>query len=158
MTIKEFLPNPIGNDKDGEYILILNDGPSVSSDGWKIKDLSEKEFLLKGSLDVGQEIKLFYSQTKISLNNNGEKLFLYDANGNLADELGYSGQASEGQIITKRLATSEVATNQEAENGYPVNPQITKVFFLDFLTAGILASVGLYIVLQLEKKLNQPLF
>jgi len=129
MIIKEFLPNPVGSDKDGEYIILLNDSQAaVFLDGWKLRDAAGKEFFLKGSLGAGQELKLFYVETKISLNNNGERLQLFDVAVNLKDELSYSGQAEEGQLIAKSekgKATSELATSKEVENGYPINAEIT---------------------------------
>lgn len=168
MTIKEFLPNPIGNDKDEEYILLFNDGASVSLGGWKIADAAGKEFFLKGNLESGQELRLPYSETKISLNNNGEKIFLYDTAGSLIDELSYSGRASEGQIIGKLQTTNKQMTNEKlmpnsaliSNNSISSSqPSISKnVIFIDFLIATILAGLMLYIILQLEKKLNQPLF
>ena len=113
MLIKEFLPNPIGQDADGEYIKLFNDGNlPVNLAGWSVKDASGKTFNLSGSLDGGKELLLPYLQTKVSLNNNGEQIFLYDNAGKLIDELSYSGQAEEGKIIYKRLATSELATSE----------------------------------------------
>ncbi len=161
MIIKEFLPNPIGDDKEGEYILLLNGKSEISLAGWKIKDASGKEFLLKGNLGAGQGLRLTYIETKISLNNNGEKLFLYDADGNLIDELGYSGQATEGQIINKlQIANKQITDeNLNLPNTFIAGNSITRsAIFLDFITSGILAAIGLYILVQLEKKLNQKLF
>ena len=166
MIIKEFLPNPAGRDQEGEYVKLFNDSDrAVFLNGWKLKDAAGKTFELSGRLAAGQELVLPYSQTKISLNNSGEKLFLYDVSGKLVDELGYAGQAEEGKII-QRLATSELATSESSANNellnYPItNYQfpITKEFlFVDFLTAAILAALGLYIILQLEKKLEIKLF
>ena len=166
MIIKEFLPNPAGNDKEGEYLKIFNDGETVVFlNGWVIKDAAGKTFKLSGSLEAGQELLLPSSQTKISLNNNGENIVLYDVAGKLVDELAYTGQAKEGQIINKLQLTIDKMTNDlnsEESISYPIpNYQflITKEFlFLDFLTAAILAALGLYIVLRLEKKLDIKLF
>ena len=166
MIIKEFLPNPVGNDQEGEYIkLFNNDDSAVNLNGWQVKDVAGKSYKISGDLVGDQELVLPYSQTKISLNNSGEKVFLYDASGKLVDELGYSGQANEGQIINKRLATSELATSkletgELAANQSISNSQlpISNAIFLDFLTAAILAGLGLYIILQLEKKLEIKLF
>ncbi len=165
MIIKEFLPNPVGSDQAGEYIKFLNNGPeAVLLNGWILKDASGKTYQLSGSLPAGQELALPYSQTKIALNNNGEKLFLYGADGKLADELGYTGQAEEGRII-QRLATSKLATselkNEQTDFNLPItNYQLptSNIIFLGFLIAVILAGLGLYIIEQLEKKLDMKLF
>ena len=152
------MPNPVGNDKEGEYIKLFNDGGSaINLSGWQIKDAAGKTYKLSGSLEAGKELLLPSSQTKIFLNNNGEKISLYDAARKLVDELGYTGQAKEGQIITRNQKL--VTNNQQLESSanYPItNYQlpISKILFIDFLTAAILAALGLYIILQLEKKLE----
>ena len=149
MVIKEFLPNPVGNDQEGEYIKVLNDSDSaVNLSGWQIKDAAGKIFRLNNKLAAGQELILPYSQTKISLNNSGEQLFLYDAAGKLVDELSYSGQAGEGQIITRNQKS--IISNYQLP--------ISRMLFIDFLTAAILAALVLYLILQLEKKLEIKLF
>lgn len=165
MIIKEFFPNPVGNDKDGEYVKLFNDGAdAISLNGWVLKDASGKNYKLSGILDAGRELILPYSRTKISLNNNGEKIFLYDGAGGLVNELGYSGQAEEGEIITRNEKLEIKDEKLETSNGNLSTNMITnqvshsKIVFLDFLTAGILAGLVLYIILQIEKKLNIKLF
>ncbi len=166
MIIKEFLPNPAGIDKDGEYIKIFNDGNlPVDLSGWQIKDASGKAFKLSGNLNAGQELILLSSRTKIILNNDGERILLYDATGKLVHELNYIGQAKEGQIITKRQTTTtdnKITTEILDLNTNPItNYQFlisNNFLFLDFLTAAILATLGLYIILQLERKLDIKLW
>ncbi|MEK9170334.1 MAG: lamin tail domain-containing protein [Patescibacteria group bacterium] len=158
MIIKEFLPNPVGKDADGEYIKIFNDGDkAVILNGWSVKDASGKTFSLSGSLDGGKELSLPYLQTKISLNNNGEQIFLYDSAGKLVDELSYSGQAEEGKIIA-RIVNSESGIGEIGYGRLNSNSNLAPVFFACFLAAAILAGIGLYLVLQLEKKLDIKLF
>lgn len=165
MIIKEFLPNPVGSDQRGEYIKIFNDSrQAVLLNGWSLKDASGKTYQLSGSLLAGQELVLPYSQTRIPLNNNGETIFLYDSFGKLADQLSYSGMAKEGQVIQRlankesgagRISATETAQNPNLLNA---NPPIAKVIFLDLFSAVILAGLGLYLILQLEKKLNIKLW
>lgn len=161
MIIKEFLPNPVASDQEGEYIKLLNDGPAaVLLNGWKIKDAAGKTYQLSGSLPGGRELILPYSQTKISLNNNGEKIFLYDSAGKLIDQLSYSGQAEEGRVIV-RSKKLEVGSLTDEEINFGIQHptlNIQQVVFLDILTAVILAALGLYIIKQLEKKLDIKLF
>ena len=160
MQIKEFLPNPAGSDKEGEYIKIFNDGDkAVVLNGWQIKDVSGKTYNLSGPLTSGQELSLPYSQTKIILNNNGEQVFLYDDGGKLIDQLGYSGIAEEGKVIM-RQATSDMRQELKDMASGQINyqPIAGKVIFLDFLTAGILAGLVLWLILELEEKLEIKLF
>ena len=163
MLIKEFLPNPIGKDTEGEYIKLFNDGSeAVLFNGWTLKDASGKVYKLSGSLDSQKELVLPYSQTKIALNNNGEQIFLYDSAGKLIDQLSYSGQAEEGKIMFN--GQFSIINNQkliESNFNLPIidyRLPISKVIFLDFLIAAILAGIGLYLILQLEKKLGIKLF
>lgn len=160
--IKEFLPNPVGSDKEGEYIKFFNDGDAVILlNGWSVKDAAGKTFNLTGSLPAGQELVLPHSQTKIFLNNNGEEVLLYSPAGELIDQLNYSGQAEEGQVIVRnqRLEISELKNEQSNFNLPITNSPISgNIIFLGFLIVAILAALGLYIILQLEKKFNEKIF
>jgi hypothetical protein len=105
MTISEFLPNPAGKDADGEWIEFFNNGSEPANlKGWIVKDASEKtfKFAKETPVEPGGYFKLDYSQSKISINNSGEKIFLYDASGKLADKAEYSGSAPEGNSLARR--------------------------------------------------------
>lgn len=160
MLIKEFLPNPIGVDKDGEYIKIFNDGDkAVNLTGWKISDASNKSFSLSGIIQPSGELKLLSTQTKISLNNNGETIFLFDEKGALADKLGYTGVADEGKIVVHQKigATEAGFTNGEVLNQRLV-PSTGRVIAMDLFLALILVLAAVYVILQLERKLDIKLF
>ena len=150
MIIKEFLPNPIGKDTEGEYIVLLNDSASmVDLTGWHIKDQSNKIFSLSGyKLDSSQELKLFYSKTKITLNNNGEKLYLYDSKGSLVHELEFSGSAEEGAVFgdlpsgDKELSSVE-SELLEAQSVMPNSPhlELSNQLLLAIFLNGIILSL-----------------
>lgn len=110
MIIESFLPNPIGKDVQGEYIVLRNNEPAtINLSGWQIKDAKGKVFHLRGELPAGEALLLPYNLTKISLNNNGETVYLYNVSGLLIDELSYVGSAIEGAIITKNGIKGERA-------------------------------------------------
>lgn len=160
MIIKEFLPNPVGSDKEGEYIKIFNDSDKpVNLAGWKLSDASKKEFALSGIIKSKNELVLFSSQTKISLNNNGETVFLTDAKGIQIDKLGYTGAAEEGKIISKQELVVE---KFPFETGQIINRQFSlsggKVIGLGVLVGLILGLIIVCVILQLEKKLDIKLF
>lgn len=160
MIIKEFLPNPVGADKIGEYIKIFNDGDkAVNLAGWKISDASNKSFALGGTLQPNGELKLLSSQTKITLNNNGETISLFDAKGVLIDKLGYTGTADEGKIIShQKTGIAEAGfVNGEVLN-QRLMPSNGKIIATDLFLALILGLVAVYVILQLEKKLDRNLF
>lgn len=126
MIIYEFLPNPIGKDADGEWIKLFNDaGAAVNLGGWRIKDVLGKTFSFPPKadqlmvdkqvvVDSGEYLTLDYKTTKISLNNNGETLFLYDASGNLVDKAEYAGSAAEGKSLIRQNDGQFVFSGQTA--------------------------------------------
>jgi hypothetical protein len=104
MIINEFLPNPIGKDVDGEWIELFNNSQEiVNLSGWQIKDKAGKTFSF-GQLRINpdQYLVLNYQTTKISLNNNGETLYLYNQKGGLIDKAEFTGTASEGQSLIRQ--------------------------------------------------------
>ncbi len=103
VIIKRVFPNPPGNDPAGEWIELQNlKSTEINLTNWKIKDKSDKVFEFKElKIKPQQTIRLFYSQTKIVLNNNGDTLFLLDPDDNLVDKLEYFGRVKPGQVIKK---------------------------------------------------------
>lgn len=99
--LKELLPNPIGKDMDGEWIKLFNDdSSSVVLNGWTLKDAGEKVFRLDGqTVPASGDLKLTYNETRITLNNDAESIYLLDASGKEIDKLSYN-EIIEGQIIT----------------------------------------------------------
>lgn len=101
VRISEFLPNPIGPDTSGEWLELENTSPSaVSIDGWWIANSNSKPKMVRGKLDAGSFLVLYRSQTKLTLKNNDEKIFLYDPQGILVDQASFSGSAPEGQSFS----------------------------------------------------------
>lgn len=104
MVISEFLPNPVGKDTDAEWIELFNNGDSeINLSGWRLKDASGKIFSF-GNIEIspGGYAVLDYKTTKISLNNDGETLFLFDRDGNLIDKAEYVGAAPEGKSLIRQ--------------------------------------------------------
>lgn len=120
--IKELLPNPVGNDKDGEWIKIINTSDETASIGkWKIFDEAQKTFIFDANQEIpaGGEIILDYSRTKITLNNGGETITLVNNKGEVVDVLSYSGQVSDDEIITAEAfleTTEEVIQSPSLED------------------------------------------
>jgi len=104
MIISEFLPNPIGKDQEGEWIELFNNSDNaVNLSGWQIKDASGKTFTFKNQIIAPYEyLVLDYKTTKISLNNDSETLFLYDAKANLVDKAAFAGIAPEGKSLIRQ--------------------------------------------------------
>lgn len=104
MLISELFPNPVGKDIEGEWIKIFNDeSEEINLYGWKIKDASGKTFVFKESKIKPNEIlTLNYKTTKISLNNNGETVSLYNSKAVLIDKAEFAGFAPEGKALIRK--------------------------------------------------------
>jgi hypothetical protein len=101
--IKELYPNPLGADNGAEWIKLGNNGEeTISVTGWKIKDASGKTYIVRDGYILGHsELMFSNAETKISLGNKGDAIFLYDLDGKLIDDLQYDGEVREGAIITQ---------------------------------------------------------
>jgi hypothetical protein len=156
MTIDSFLPNPIGKDTDGEWIKLFNDGnETINLAGWRLKDASGKTFIFKEQkIKAGEYLVLDYKTTKISLNNDGETLFLYNKNGDLVSQAGYDGVAEEGKIFhnqsAKELSASIInpILNNQAINAAP---KFDSIAFPIGIFSALILSVALIFII---KKLN----
>jgi hypothetical protein len=165
MIIKEFLPNPIGKDTEGEYIKLLNNTSETAKlDGWKITDLSGKTYTLKGGLGADEELILPYSVTKIALNNDGETLFLYNADNVLIDELSYINKAIEGVVFGKDAGVAGVVNREFLENliepltinqTEPITPKVIPLVLFIIILGVVMALISLWI---LRKTKNEDIF
>jgi len=145
--IKEFLPNPAGSDKEGEWIRLINTGEeTITIGGWRVFDEAEKAFIFDASqqLPAGGELVLSYAQTGITLNNNGETITLINDEKGIVDVLSYSGQASDDEIIVAERfleTTEETLPNQNLKNLALVGQEqfVDSVQVAPFLVAVVLA-------------------
>lgn len=89
MLISEFLQNPLGKDTEGEFIELVNEGSEqVLMQGWSIQDGSGKKVTIGNKImEPNEYLALPYSQTKLTLNNDKEKLTLYNAQGIIIHEI-----------------------------------------------------------------------
>lgn len=111
MRIHSFIPNPIGKDTDGEIIVLENtETAPISLKGWELRDASGKQFVIgERMLAPKEKISFSYAVTRITLNNGGETVSLSDPQGVLRDELGYTGNAVEGRVITHEIVLDAAA-------------------------------------------------
>ncbi|MDD3190588.1 MAG: lamin tail domain-containing protein, partial [Candidatus Pacebacteria bacterium] len=100
IVISELLINPEGTDTLGEFIEIYNTGNTkVDITGWTLSDQSGKVktfSILETYMDSGEYKVFYYSETKISLNNDGDGVILSDINGCQVFATLISGAAEEG--------------------------------------------------------------
>jgi len=100
--INEILPNPEGKDTEGEFIELYNNGEQMSLKGWRLEDKSGKKFDLSGQIIKEKDfLVLFYNQTKITINNKDEIIYLYK-NGQEVDRIEMLGGAEDGQSLSRQ--------------------------------------------------------
>jgi len=96
IRINEFLPNPVGNDEEGEYIELYNfSNKSVDLCGWFLGDSTkankhkiENDCIISG----GEFLVVYRKDSDIALNNtNNESVFLLDSDENEIDKVDYNG-------------------------------------------------------------------
>jgi Lamin Tail Domain len=165
--INEWLPNPVGTDSKGEFIELYNtSNTSVNLDGWIIKTTGKKVFSLGGySIAARGYLLLQRAETKISLKNTGETVSLYDANGKLADQSSFLGQAQEGKSLSRINYTTDPSehfawsdptpgtankislNNSLAANSYPFNTPLNRTSLAASGGAIIGLALGLGVIL-----------
>lgn len=102
--INEWLPNPIGNDKNSEWIELKNEGYlAVDLNNWFIKTKNGTKFLFpRKIIKPGEFLILKKEETKLTLRNTDEKIFLYNNKNQLIDESEFFGTAPEGKSFSRQ--------------------------------------------------------
>ncbi len=109
IIINEVLPNPKGDDTQGEFIELKNVGATdIDLTGWKIGDASSKRYTIKASdftsiiLKPKEFFVLYRKTTGIALNNSGaESAKIFSPDGALVGTLEYSGAAAEDESFAR---------------------------------------------------------
>ncbi|PIR49618.1 hypothetical protein COU79_03865 [Candidatus Peregrinibacteria bacterium CG10_big_fil_rev_8_21_14_0_10_54_7] len=105
VIISEFLPNPYGEEEEGEWVELQNTGgETVSLCGWLLDDGEGggKPYSLgEESITPGQYLLLPRSQTKVALNNDVDAVRLFSGSGNLVAEVTYV-KGMEGEAMGLR--------------------------------------------------------
>lgn len=141
IIFSEVLPNPSGKDTEGEFIELYNSGNAPASlAGWSIKDASEKTYMFSNqTVSARGFFVLKYSTSKISLNNTGEIIVLYDAQGveqsrlswneNIADDVAVistdSGSALTSQPTPGAQNVMVEVSKKEEKTYYGIEPSDT---------------------------------
>ena len=100
IRISEVLPNPSSNQSEStdEFIELYNpNNVDVNLSGWLLKDSSGKTFVITNITVPANSFVVFSSaQTKISLNNDGDVVSLYNPANSLVDQSADYGNSIEG--------------------------------------------------------------
>lgn len=97
--ISEFLPSPEGADEENEWIEIANDSDLIADiSDFQIGDGSDAVFKIPKNTFIAPKSFLVFARkaTKISLNNDDDKIVLYYPRGEIADSVEYKDGAKEG--------------------------------------------------------------
>jgi len=103
IVFNEILPSPEGADAENEWIELYNQNDFVVDlSGWTIKDTvgSTKTYILNTKIPANGYLVLLRPETKITLNNAGDGLNLFNPNGEIIDSVDF-GKASQNQSYSK---------------------------------------------------------
>lgn len=106
IIINEILPSPQGPDEKGEYIEIFNQNDfEVDLSGWKIADVegitTTYNFQNGKKISAKGFLVLYRTETKITLNNNGDGLNLIQPDGKIVDSVSYQN-APKGKSFNRK--------------------------------------------------------
>jgi hypothetical protein len=131
VILSEAVPNPDGNDEEGEFIEIYNgSGKKENLKDWKLSDKSGKEYAFPSvEIKPGEFLAIYYKDSKITLNNSDEEIKLYDPNEKLVSSVSY-GDTKEGYSYSfdgaKWKWTSSITPNAENQFDEPIETKIKK--------------------------------
>lgn len=108
VIFSEIFPNPVGKDSSAEWIKLFNNSNElVKLSGWKIEDDSGKTFIFQQEEISPQGVLILLSgETKIILNNNGDRLFLHNQENKLIDSVSYDSSVAEGVVLYREADSS----------------------------------------------------
>lgn len=103
VVINEIYPNPLGSDTLDEFIELTNlSNKEIDLYNWSIEDASSKVYTFLNITILPNEYLVFErSQTKISLNNDGDAVILKDSDGTIIDETEYSENFTEDESFAR---------------------------------------------------------
>lgn len=122
LIISEIFPDPVGSDTEKEFIEIYNKGEKeINILNWEIGDDSKLKYKFKENLFIksGEYFALFRKESKIALNNGGDKVRLYPPLAENAQEEIIYEESKEGfsynySTSTEKWIWSEVVTPNKA--------------------------------------------
>jgi len=126
IVFNEILPSPDGPDAENEWIELFNqNGFDVDLSGWIIQDTagSAKTYILNSKIPALGYLVLLRPETKITLNNSGDGLNLFNPNGEITDSVTF-GKSPLGQSYNK-IPTSPQRDPAMAGSGWAWSTTLT---------------------------------
>ncbi len=130
IKLNEIMPNPEGDDADGEWIELYNGGDKeIDLAGGSLSDASGKIYAIpKNTIIAAKSYKVFYrKQTGIVLNNDQDAIDLKDSSGKKIDSVSYAdGAEGKSYALGKNGwlwsdPTPDKANSQAADTGANAN-------------------------------------
>lgn len=88
--LTEIFPNPDGPDEEGEWIEITNfDKSAINLEGWMLKDEKTSFTIGRITLQMNGRAMLKREDSRITLNNSGDALYLIDGFGKIVNGVSY---------------------------------------------------------------------
>ncbi|MFA6521790.1 MAG: lamin tail domain-containing protein, partial [Candidatus Gracilibacteria bacterium] len=131
IRITELIPAPDASDENGEWIEIFNSGTeTINLGNWQIFDAAKKAspYLIPDTLAIPQNSYVIFqkTETKISLNNGSDEIFLADFEGKVIDSVSYTNSkkaysyalvqtAAQVDLQPTKLASSALAAAENSE-------------------------------------------
>ena len=153
LVISEVLANPVGKDTEGEFIEVFNNSDGVVSlSGYSLSDKSGKSFNLSGEINSLEYKVFYYSDTRISINNSEEIIYL-SKDGFVVDEVSLTGieeglslvRVGESFVFTDKITPGEgvviESENKLSEVSRIDNSDISNVVVFGFLISIIFGFI-----------------
>lgn len=113
VILSEFLPNPIGADKDGEYLELQNIGAQeIDLKNWQIGNSAGRKYRFSSSTIMSAKSFLVIKRkiSGLSLKNSDEEIKLYNAAGGLVDSAAFEGAALENVSFNSASSTNRASS------------------------------------------------
>ena len=115
--LNEIMPNPEGSDAEGEYLELYNAGDEdVDLEGWKVGDEKSAKIIGDGIelssylVPSGGFLVIYRKDSHIILNNDGDRVKLWNPNDEIVDEVSYP-EINEGWVY-QRYPDGEVGWSE----------------------------------------------
>ncbi|GIW66160.1 MAG: hypothetical protein KatS3mg095_0058 [Candidatus Parcubacteria bacterium] len=102
LLINEFLPNPLGKDKENEFIELFNESSKDINLNDFILEVNKKKIQLEGLIKANDYFVIYNKKYNFSIKNKGETLNLYFKN-NKIFSISYQGNAPNGKSFSRDI-------------------------------------------------------
>lgn len=156
IVISEWLPNPNGNDAQGEWVELVNTGNRAANvGGHQLAASKGKPYIFSShTLAPGEHFVLHRSASKLTLRNTDETLTLTAPDGTVADISKFIGSAPEGKslsrfgerflfVVPTPGEPNALPQTAAAIENYPVGMIVAPISNLEWIAIALAVGIGL---------------